>query len=147
MLTGCSPVIYKALPKALAFDRPHLLFIYKARHVGLCNKPKNWQSGKNKAIVKSGDQSQAVCMESEADAVSTTGADGRHTFKYCNYSHAILNGFGWGKAMKWRPDIVKASLKTEICHYFITELLNWKRYRKNLWFNMSFFTLFEEKKR
>lgn len=70
MLTGCSPVIYKALPKALVLDRLNLFFICNVRHVGLCNKPKNWQSGKNKAIVKSGDQSQAVRMES--DAVSTT---------------------------------------------------------------------------
>lgn len=126
MLTGCSPVIYKALPKALALDRLNLLFIYKACLVALCNKPKNWQSGKNKAIVKNGDQSQAVCMESDADAVSTTETDGERTFKYCNYVHAILNGFGCGKNIKWRPDIVKAPLKTEICLYFIIELINWK---------------------
>lgn len=49
--------------RPLALDRLNLLFIYNARHVGLCNKPKNWQSGKNKAIVKSGDQSQAVRIE------------------------------------------------------------------------------------
>lgn len=124
MLTGCSPVIYKALPKALALDRLNLFFIYNARHVGLWNKPKNWQSGKNKAIVKSGDQSQAVRMESDADAVSTTETDGERTFKYCNYIHTILNGFGCGKNIKWRPDIMKASLKTEICLSFIIELIS-----------------------
>lgn len=68
MLTGCSPMIYKALPTALVLDRLNLLFIYNVRHVGLCNKPKNWQSGKNKEIVKSGDQSHAVHTESDAEA-------------------------------------------------------------------------------
>lgn len=74
MLTGCSPVIYRALPKALALDRP--LFIYNTRQVGLCNKPKNRQSGKNKTIVKSTDQSRAVHIESDADAVSTIETEG-----------------------------------------------------------------------
>jgi len=52
MLTGCGPVIYKALTKAKHTGRIYLMFIiYNMRHFGLSNKPQKWLSGKkNKTI-------------------------------------------------------------------------------------------------